>query len=385
MADDRVYLAGYGYVIPIKDRNGHILYYADPVTGNRLGGGVTGPGSGNTTNAADAQRVARERAERQSAGATTNTNTPYSPGTPTRNPYVSDIYVIGRKGTSEYDAGSVLLSTVGLPGEIKPTDQFAWDITYNDPTQDLPKGTAPRAYYPDRHQQLTEMTMAGALSWLRNLAVTSPTQYNEIVYKLVAAQYLTPGKARYGTFTTAVGNAFLQSAADVWAINQDEGVGQLTTWGNLIDSLIQGGIDSGQIDPDTGLPISGSGGSAGPKPPTRVDKFSDPKVVKANGNSASKSILGRDLNDHEQEELAAIFHSAEQVWNDEQYAAQLAQFNGQSATVHDAPAAGASALNFVKTDKELAPERTEQLLGSYLGVLRQMTGLGSGGIADAVA
>jgi hypothetical protein len=315
------------------------------------------------------------------------TGTYHAASTPT-NPYDSQIKLIGGKGTTEYDQGNKLLGTLSLPGGLVPDDMFAFSASAPD-SHYAPSGNQRG---PDglntavvRHTQtLTEMTMAGALSWLRNLAAQSPTQYNEIVNMLWQANYITDyKKVKYGSYTTDIGNAFLKSAADVWSMNQDQGVGQLTTWGDHINALIQARKDAGQID-DNGFPV-GSGGTA-PQAPTRIDRWSDPETVKAAGNAASKNILGRDLNDAELSQFSGIFHAAEQTFNDQQWAATQQQVaGGGSVSTTDAPNPSASALNYVKTDPGLGAERTEQALGSYLGVLRQMTGLGSGGVSSAIA
>jgi hypothetical protein len=158
-----------------------------------------------------------------------STGTYHAASTPT-NPYDSQIKVIGGKGTTEYDQGNKLLGTLSLPGGLVPDDMFAFSASAPD-SHYAPSGNQRG---PDglntsvvRHTQtLTEMTMAGALSWLRNLAAQSPTQYNEIVNMLWQANYITDyKKVKYGSYTTDIGNAFLKSAADVWSMNSGRGGG----------------------------------------------------------------------------------------------------------------------------------------------------------------
>lgn len=336
------------------------------------------------------QRTPAERQQIANAGQRaqlSNTGSYSVSATPT-NPYQTQISVVGKKGSPEYDAGSGLLGTLNLPAGLAPDSLFAWSAVDNGShyvqsgNQRGPDGLNTSI---SRHSQtLTEMTVAGSLSWLRNLAVQSPDQYNEIVMQLVAADYLKFADAKFGSYSTQVGNKFLQSVADVWSINSDEGVGQLTTWGDHMQALINARKAAGLID-ENGLPV-GSGGSAGPQAPTRVDQFTDPETLKAAGNAASKNILGRDLNESELSQFSSIFHAAEQTWNDQQWAAQQQQFaGGGSATIVDRPNTSADALNFVKTAPALSGERTEQALGSYVGVLRAMTGLGTGGVSSAIA
>lgn len=312
----------------------------------------------------------------------------YGSATDTNNGIESTIEVQGKKGTPEYNDGSTLLGTLSLPDGLTPTSVFAWSIDApvtryaNSGNGRGPDGL--NTSVSRQTQTLTEMTVAGSMSWLRNLAVQAPEQYNEIVMQLVGAQYLTYDKARFGSYTTAVGDAFLKSVADVWSINQDEGVGQLTTWGDHMKALIDAAQAAGQTDAN-GLSAGGSGGGVR-QAPTRIDQWTDPDTIKAAGNAASKNVLGRDLNDSEMKQFSSVFHAAEQTWNDQQWAAQQQSFaGGGSAAITDRPSPQADALNYIKTDPGLQGERTEQSIGSYIGVLRQMTGLGSGGISDAIS
>lgn len=272
-------------------------------------------------------------------------------------------------GGALYQQGLSLLGPLHMPS-IQPTETFSWEV----------KNINGR-------QTLTQMTLAGALSWFRNLATTNVKGYDEIVAGLVRAGYLSPSEARYGGYTNTVATKFLQSAIDVEQINNDKGHGGIvTTWFNHIDALANGRMDSGQINPDGSSGSSSSGGSAGPKAPTRTDQYMNPEDVKAAINSAAHSVLGRRLTPEEEAQFTSAYHGQEATWNNQNWAQQQASFEGAAA----APAAVShpsltdSATNYVDTSPALAGDRTKQLLGSYIGVLRNMTGLGAGGVAHAV-
>lgn len=249
-------------------------------------------------------------------------------------------------------------------------------------------------------RQITQMTLAGSLSWLRDLATTNARQYNEIVQGLVQAGYLTPADARYGAYTNKVATAFLQSAIDVEQINNDQGGGgAVTTWWNHIDALVQGRKDSGQLNPDgTAASGSGSGGIALPTAPTRTDVYTNPEDVKTAINNAARNVLGRHLTPDEEAQFAAQFHAQEKTFNDQQWGQQWADYqqkltgagpanNTNPATAPDAvgrPSVSDSATNYMDTSPNLQADREQSLLGSYIGILRNITGLGSGGISSAV-
>lgn len=302
----------------------------------------------------------------------------------------------GGSGSPEYNEGNSILSTLQLPNGLDSKTPFTWQVSKVAPRA-TPGVTISGPVMPGHNPNastLTQMTMAGAMSWLRELAVEgqgkTDSDYNAVVSQLVAAGYLTPAQARYGSFTTPVANAFLQSAADVWNINKDGGPGQLVTWGDHISSMIQSRQAAGQIDAN-GMPVSSSGGGQGPQAPTRKDTYTNPDDLKNAVNSAAENILGRHLTDSEAASFQSMFHGVEKTYNDQRWAQDLSAFNNQSSTPNTAPAAvappspTAAAQNYMDSSPAFGQERTNQLLGSYIGVLRNMTGLGAGGISRAVS
>lgn len=277
-----------------------------------------------------------------------------------------------------------LIGPLKLPAGLNATSTFVWDYS----THDAPKNpiygppTPGHEGFNQAGQNQTTMTVAGALSWLKSLAVSDKDHYNLVVHQLVAAGYMTPEAARYNSYSIAVGNGFLQSVADVWSINNNpDGKGTTVRWIDHMNDMIQGRKDSGQID-ENGLPLSGSGG--GSTGPVRQDNWSDPETVKATINNAAKNVLGRELTPAEVAAFAGAFHGQEQSYNDKVWAGQQAAANGGTASMPDRPSVGAAAQNYEESNPAQTQERTTQMLGSYIGVLRNMAGLGSGGVAGAV-
>lgn len=268
-----------------------------------------------------------------------------------------------------------LLGPLKLPVNVKPDDRFTWSIDTSTPGAN----------------RLTQMTLAGSLSWLRDLAAHNQSQYNDIVAGLVRAGYLSPADARYGSYTSTVATKFLQSAIDVEQANNDAGAGgAVKTWWNHIDELFNWRAASGQINSDgSAVSGSGSGSGSGSKPvATRTDVYTNPDDVKAAINNAARSILGRHLTDAEAAQFAKAFHGQEQTYNDQRYAQQVANVNNQASApaAVQPPSPSAAAQNYVDTaGGSVGDDRTKQLLGSYIGVLRNMVGLGSGGVSSAVS
>lgn len=331
-----------------------------PPTG---GGGLNRPFNGRTFGSADA-------AERQ-------LNPPKA-----RVPHAGDdapweVGTIGEPGSRVYDMGAVLFDVLNLPGTASAGPDGEWG------TPDDTDGLGPETVFTwtveegGRQGRTTQMTMAGALSWLRNLSVNNRDEYNYIARLLVESGYLGEGEVRYGAYTNDVAAAFLQSVIDVYFINQDEGAGAMTTWFNHVDNLIADAEASG-----TGADGGGGGGREA-LPPTRVDQFTDPEIAREAIKQAATNALGRNLTDEEAAAFLDEFRGLESQFNDERHAAELAQFQGQDTTAPNAPNVALSAQDFI--DEEHGQEADAQAFGSYMGVLRRMVGLGGGGIGGNIA
>lgn len=310
------------------------------------------------------------------------------------------------KGGDDYAVGNGLLSALKLPQGLFSDSQFTWRVSSagtNPYTGGKSTGTMAGPFLPGQNPNVstrTTMTVAGAMSWLRHLAVNNSSndgQYDAIVHQLVAAGYITPDQARYGSYTTQVGNAFLRSVADVWGINNglSGDQGQLVTWGDHISSMIQARIKSGQIDPKTELPISSGGnGPATPTAPTRTDSYTNPEDVKKAINDAAVNLLGRHLTDDEVAQFQSVFHGMEKSANDQAWAQTMAGYDqnvSNSTTPNTAPdltnppSPTSAATNYMDSSPQFAQDRENSLLGSYIGVLRSMVGMGGGGVSNAVS
>lgn len=268
-------------------------------------------------------------------------------------------YTQYNENTQEYKTGNGLIGTLGSAGNnVKAGDTFTWGYT-------------PPSAYGDT-SQWTNMTMAGALGWLKEMSVTNKDQYNEVIGTLVQAGYITPTQARYNTWSTDMGAAFLRSAVDVMQTNAGQDGGQLTTWWNYMDQTIQGRLQSGQLNPD-GTTGAGSAGAAALQ---RVDKFTPIENVQNAIQNASENALGRRLTDAEVQAFASAYHGLEQTWNDQAWAAKQKDPNEAylvSTTTH--PDVAAQADNFMQTDPQFTQERDTQRVGSYIGILRDMMGV----------
>jgi len=310
-----------------------------------------------------------------------------------------------KKGGNAYAEGNGLLSALNLPNGLAPDSQFTWQVRLsgvNPYTGQKATGPIMGPFMPGNNPNRstrTTMTVAGAMSWLRQLAVNNTSnggQYDSIVHQLVAAGYLTPDAARYGSYTTTVGNAFLKSVADVWGVNNsvNDDQGQLMTWGDHMKALIDARKASGQIDPNTELPFGAGGGGSVPTAPVRKDSYTNPDDIKKAINDAAENILGRHLTDAEVGQFQSVYHSMEAKYNDQAWSQTMADYNqnvnnsttpGKAPDVTNPPSVTGEAENYVDNSPAFGQERTTQLLGSYLGVLRSMVGMGGGGVSNAVS
>lgn len=277
------------------------------------------------------------------------------------NPRVS---VEDEVGTPAYNAGLDILNALNLPDNLGADATFTWDINDAPPVDPHGYGSADaaeRAGGPEVIQQ----TLAGALAWLQDLAVTDREGYNSLVQQLVLSGYLSAADARYGSYTTDVAGAFLNSVIDVHYINEHEQGGALTTWANHIDSLISGAEESGT------LPGQETG-------PVRQDVLVDEATLRDAIDSAARSALGRKMNDAEEAQFIASFRGLEKGWNDQAWAAR----QGQPGTFTDTPSLTTVAGDFV--DDRFAQEAAGQQVGAYMGVLRNLVGLGNAGIGGVI-
>lgn len=233
-------------------------------------------------------------------------------------------------------------------------------------------------YYQAGHgTQVVQYTVAGGVEWLRGQAVNNTEGYNSIVASLYQAGYLSEADVRFGRFTGKVAQAFAEAAWDTANANMGRDPGEVITIFDHLDGIIAGFEESGFG------PNGPGGGGDGPQAPTRVDQWSDPETLRETIRQSAQAALGRNLTDQEEQAFLSNFHGKEASWNDDRWAAEQAQFNGQSADVVDRPNANAAGDAFIRKDPKLAQEKAGEDMGSYVNVMARMFGLGGEGIGIA--
>jgi hypothetical protein len=192
------------------------------------------------------------------------------------------------------------------------------------------------------------MTLAGSLSWLRDLAVhnQSPVQ-QDVVAMLVQAGYLTPAEGP----VERVHHRGRQRILEVCYRRHQHpmrtpatAVARRRGW-NHMDRARRRAQANGSAQPGRFACVSGSG--SGSQGPVEQDVYTDPDTVKHYINAAAQNVLGRKLTDDEVAQFASAFHSTEASWNKQKFKSDTAQYNGQASTMTDRPNASAAAENYV--------------------------------------
>lgn len=209
--------------------------------------------------------------------------------------------------------------------------------------------------------RVVRMTVEAGLEWLRDQAVKNREGYNAWVAKLFQGGYLAEGDVRFNTYTSKVGQAFVEAAFDVASANANSEGGAVITLADNLDSLAQGLAEWNDV--------SGSG-AGGVKAPTRLDTKWDDDTLRSTLKATSQNILGRSLNKDEEARLLGRFREVESTWNDQRWNAEQADAAGQSTTVTDRPDPSAKADGFIS--EEFANEAGAQRLGGYMQVMQQM-------------
>jgi hypothetical protein len=163
----------------------------------------------------------------------------------------------------------------------------------------------------DNGQTVMRMTVEKGLLWLRDLAANPATreQYNSWIVKLYDAGYLTESEARFGAYTSAVGQAFVEAAYDTAMTNLNGEEGSLVSLGDNLSAIAEEAAKMG----------AGSGGAA---PRVRIDQVLDEATLKDSLRETSRSLLGRSLTDAEEASLVGRFRSVETAWNGQNWAAE---------------------------------------------------------------
>lgn len=308
------YLPGYGWVVPIKDRRGNVLYYADPVTGARvprkITGPATGPGSGNTTTTAQAQAVTTNRTTRPQAA-----NPAPATSSPVQRVWLDGQYVtvtVGPDGT--WTTAQVTdPSKPGAPAQspsafdaldgnqLETSAPFLMGYKFGDPTK--PTDIAnPFAQLTNVSRSV--MTVGGGVAWFAELATKDPEAYQAMLDKLHNAGYLTDADyaSAAGHWSSSAGTAFATAARDVAVVNTTT-AGQNTTLNNFLDSK-QGALEAKKA----------ASSAAAYKPVDR--QFTDPEDIKATAKTEAQQVLGRELTPGEESQLVGHFRGLETAMYD---------------------------------------------------------------------
>lgn len=238
-----------------------------------------------------------------------------------------------------------------------------------------PQGTVTYFGQKMRGPEVMEWTVAGGVEWLRDQAVNNKEGYNSLVAQLYQAGYLSESDVRFNSYTSKVAEAFAEAAYDTVSVNAGRDAGSVISLMDNLDNIIKGFDESGMGPNAKG----GRGGAA--QPPVRVDQYTDEATLRENVRSAAQAALGRSLSDEEEAAFFGAFRSKEKGWNDERHTAELNEFNGTAASVHDRPSAAAESAGYVR--EGFAQEKAGEDLASYVGVMNRMMGLGGEGIGLA--
>lgn len=260
-----------------------------------------------------------------------------------RNPYNQPAPTTSR-------AGSILYSGLDLPPEWA-NEAFTFGTGE----------TAVADYYgnPATQTDITRMTVANALAWLRDLSVSNREQYNSWVVKLYDAGYLSESELKFGAYTSVVAQAFAEAAHDTAIVNQSVGTGgSIVTLGDNLSAIAEAATEAG---------LNGPGGGGSTR--VRVDQQVDDTTLRQTLKDTSRNILGRALSDAEEAALVGTFRAVEAQWNQQSWDASLN--GGTTTTPPDIADVAEAGIN-----DTLGTERAAQMMGGYVGVLRNITGLG---------
>jgi len=369
----QVWMDGVGWVQPIRDQRGNILYYADPTTGARvnrnINGPERGPGSGNTTTAAQAQKVIDQRNSPQVQQQTSAA---------ARATVGQQVWLNGKlvtitpstdaQGTTTWTANPV---GGGEGAPVSPPTAFdALDGNALDGAApfvlswSMPKG-ADKSMGGMFAAQKNMLTVGAGAAWLAELSTKDPEAYQVQLDKLHSAGYLSDADyaAAAGKWSSAAGTAFATAARDVAVINTTV-AGAGTTLDKFLDSK-QGAADAAKAKSKT------------PFQPVRRE-FTDPEAIKASAKSEAQQFLGRGLTDAEEAQLVSHFHGLESAMFDQLDVASRTNYDRADAgqdgvSVSVTPPNPTGQVNhFVEDTPALAQEGAGYRASQYGEALKQL-------------
>lgn len=353
----QVWMPPYGWVQPVKDQRGNLLYYSDPVTGQRLNPGNVGPGSGQMHDTASgAAKAADERTKRQTES--------------TRQATVAageQAWIDGHLVSVVRNAdGSMVITPVeggesqkiGAPSTFDALDGTAVDEKAQF-LMGMRVGTGQPVTFGNLFSQLGAvnkniMTIRTGVAWLAELSTKDPGAYQAMLDKLHNAGYLADAdySAAAGHWSSAAGTAFAKAARDVSVVNTTTD-GQNTDINTFLDSKKD---------------ALANGKSAAYTPVDRT--YTDPEYIKGAAKSAAEDALGRQLTPDEEAKLTARFHGLE----DKKFDA-IDATRGQGGASVTSPEVSGQVDAFV-SGGEHEQEAANYRAAKYGLVLKQMFGLG---------
>lgn len=250
-------------------------------------------------------------------------------------------------------------------GSLDPDAQFVMSIGTRrgpDGTTTLPTrsfDTPMSADAADRQHQrqvgANRMTVQSGVQWLAALSTKDPEAYAEMVDKLHDSGYLSDSDYAVagGGFSTRVAAAFADAARDTAVVNANgTEAGANMTLNDMLAS--KKGANTGRSGADY----------------TPVDrKFTDPAALAQTARAAAQDLLGRALTPDEEKRFTSKFRGLETGFYDQ---IDTAGRNKTGATVTD-PNPSGQADTFVRAP-EFDADRTRQLTGEYMDVLKQLFG-----------
>jgi hypothetical protein len=195
------------------------------------------------------------------------------------------------------------------------------------------------------------MTLAGGVTWFRNLSRNDPEAYREMVDLLVGAGYMEPEDAR-GVYTINAGQRFALAAADAAENAAAGSKDDLRTFLQKIQGDVQALEE--QAEEETKEPYK----------PIQRD-YTDPAALNELARATAEDLLGRGLSDEELAQFTGSFRGLEDGYYD-----QIDEAGRTEGTARvTRPNASGRADAFVRSD-EFGEDRARQLMGTYMDAFR---------------
>lgn len=198
------------------------------------------------------------------------------------------------------------------------------------------------------------MTVAGGVTWFRNLSKNDPAAYAEMVDKLVGAGYIDKSDARGSAYTIRAGQGFAQAAAELSENNKAGSTDNLVTFLDKMKGDVDAAAKAAKAAAYTNVTRS----------------YTDPTALAAQARSTAQTLLGRGLSDAEVGAFQSKFRGLEDTYYDGIDTAGRAGVGG--ARVVDPNAVGEAEA--YARQPQFDAERGRELAGSYMDALMALIG-----------